>query len=623
MSAEIGESAPVRRFGRWFLSRVAGRMPYHTEIESSHFRMKAGGDGKRGVMTKPGSEMRPWLRGWGDQLQVLVPPLLLLVVTVALSYRVARFIHDEDIARQRVEVREKLEAIRGDLARELFGAVRLTEGIAGLIKIDGQLSRERFDALARVLLQQNPLVRNIAVAPDNVVSMVYPHEGNESVVGLRYQDSPEQWSGVKRSMAEQRLVVAGPVKLVQGGVGVIGRTPVTVSEAPERPEVRRYWGLVSTVIDFDKLAQAAHLIRLEQTLLLALRGVDGLGARGQAFWGKTEIFEHSPELMTVSLPSGSWQLAGLPKSGWSNFSVWQSQTFLVGNLIALALSVLLFKVLQIGQQREAEVSERRRAMTALEHARDELEERVAERTSELVSAKEAAESADRIKSAFLATMSHELRTPLNSIIGFTGILRQGLAGELNPEQNKQLGMVQKSAQHLLALINDILDISKIEAGQLHLASEPFAIEPVLVSALELVRPAAEQKGLMLVSVIPPGLPEVRGDRRRTQQVALNLLNNAIKFTERGEVAVLVDGGEDGLSVAIRDTGIGIPEHALGEIFEPFRQIDTGLSRRHEGTGLGLSISRRLMELMHGSLSVRSVVGEGSVFRFTLPIREES
>jgi len=574
-------------------------------------------------MTMPGSESRSSPRGWVEVLSVVVPPLLVVLVTVALSERVARFLHGEEVARQRSEVREKLEAVRGDLARELFSAVRLTEGIAGLIKIDGQLPRERFEALARVLLQQNPLVRNIAVAPDNVVTMVYPHEGNESVVGLRYEESAEQWSSVKMSMAERRVVVAGPVKLVQGGVGVIGRTPVTVSEGASQPGVRRYWGVVSTVIDFGKLLEAAQLSRVERELRIGLRGADGLGASGRAFFGPPEIFEGAPELLTVSLPSGTWQLAGLPKQGWSRFSRWQSPTFLVGNLLALALTVLLFKVLQIGQQREVEVRERRRAMSALERARDELEERVAERTHQLSVAKEAAESADRIKSAFLATMSHELRTPLNSIIGFSGILRQGLAGELNPEQNKQLGMVQKSAQHLLALINDVLDISKIEAGQLRLAEESFALEPLLMNALELVRPAAEQKGLRLRSVIPPALPEVRGDRRRTEQVALNLLNNAIKFTDQGEVAVLVEPEEGRIRVAIRDTGIGIPEESLEEIFEPFRQIDTGLSRRHEGTGLGLSISRRLMELMHGWLRVRSVVGEGSVFEFSLRVREVS
>jgi signal transduction histidine kinase len=263
--------------------------------------------------------------------------------------------------------------------------------------------------------------------------------------------------------------------------------------------------------------------------------------------------------------------------------------------------------------------ERAEALAALERARLDLEERVRQRTAELVEAKEAAESADRLKSAFLATMSHELRTPLNSIIGFTGIVLQGLAGPLNGEQTKQLGIVQNSARHLLALVNDVLDISKIEAGQLEIASGPFSLPQAVQKAVATVLPLAQAKGISVHADISPDVDVIYSDQRRTEQILLNLLGNAVKFTDRGEVAVRCRRENEWLVTSIRDTGIGIDPRQHQSIFEPFRQADTGLTRKHEGTGLGLSICKRLVERLGGSIFLESVPGQGSTFTIRLPL----
>lgn len=230
-----------------------------------------------------------------------------------------------------------------------------------------------------------------------------------------------------------------------------------------------------------------------------------------------------------------------------------------------------------------------------------------------------AESADKLKSAFLATMSHELRTPLNSIIGFTGILLQKLVGPLSPEQEKQLKMVQSSALHLLNLINDVLDISKIEADQVTITNEEFEINQVFSQCIEKIQPLAKTKGLKLTKNVGHQPLNLVTDKRRVEQILINLLNNAVKFTESGEVVLISKLEGQYLRISIKDTGIGISTENVHTLFMPFKQIDTGLTRKYEGTGLGLSICKRLVELLGGSIWVESEIGIGSEFIFTLPI----
>ena len=267
-----------------------------------------------------------------------------------------------------------------------------------------------------------------------------------------------------------------------------------------------------------------------------------------------------------------------------------------------------------------DITERKREGEELERYREHLEELVRERTEELEIAKAVAESADRLKSIFLATMSHELRTPLNSIIGFTGIILQELPGPLNDEQHKQMEMVRGSARHLLALINDVLDISKIEAGQLKIIIDEFNLRDAIKASVQTVMPLAEKKGLRLTYRIAPEVGLIVSDRRRVGQVLINLINNAVKFTRQGEVEVTGELDGNDIVISVRDTGVGIKTGDMSKLFKAFQQIDTGLTREVEGTGLGLSICWKLVEMLGGDIHVESAWGTGSTFTVLLPRR---
>ncbi|HET9224373.1 MAG TPA: MASE1 domain-containing protein, partial [Roseiflexaceae bacterium] len=269
----------------------------------------------------------------------------------------------------------------------------------------------------------------------------------------------------------------------------------------------------------------------------------------------------------------------------------------------------------------AVIAERQRVEAALRRSRNDFEVQVEQRTAELRTANAELAQAARLKDQFLANMSHELRTPLTSILGLTEILREGIYGDLNGKQAEALGTISECGHHLLEMIDDILDLGKIEAGKLELYLEPVELAAIAETSVRLLSQSAEQKGVRVVASFDHTIQQLYADARSVKQILVNLLTNAVKFTPSGGqvgLDIVGDTAQGIVSCSVWDTGIGIAEDDLARIFQPFVQVDGRLTREYSGAGLGLAMVARMVDLHGGSIAVTSRVGHGSRFTVALP-----
>jgi signal transduction histidine kinase len=275
-----------------------------------------------------------------------------------------------------------------------------------------------------------------------------------------------------------------------------------------------------------------------------------------------------------------------------------------------------------------ETIERARLYEQVKRASEELEAKVQTATIELAQQNELlrrqrfeVEQASALKSQFLANMSHEFRTPLNAILGYTQMLMQGVTGALTEEQHTDLERIDSNGRHLMGLINDILDLSRIEAGHMPVHTATINVSQLVKEVLGELDPIIQRSRLRVGTRLSSRLPTFESDRQKVKQILLNLIGNALKFTRRGNVQIVARpaGQARTVSITVKDTGIGISRANLERIFEDFRQLDTSPSRGYSGTGLGLSICRRLAVILGGTLTVKSQVGRGSAFTLALPV----
>ncbi len=688
------------------------------------------------------------MRGLGSLVRKTNLPALIALSVVIVGWAVAEMqARNSHIQAQRADITSKLAVLRADLEGAVNGPIQLVRGLIATIETEPEMDQTRFAELASRLFDEQQLLRNVAAAPDLVIRLMYPIPGNEQAIGLDYTLTPEQRDAALRARDIGDMVLAGPVDLVQGGQGFVGRFPVFLSN-DDGPS--RFWGLVSAVMDLDVLYSVAGLTD-DLPFVVSITGRDAAGAEGPAFFGPELEADELPVITKVQLPTGSWQLAAMPQGGWDTHPphIWTIRA-----LLLLAAALILVPSVQMGRLMEARqrsIQELETANMALQHRMRELEaaratqaetearlrdslhqqkeiadrfnavadlsrswiweqdadlrftfvsdtfvrlsgipatymlgrtrdeiyadrpetlesadwedlkrriasrERFSDFVYRIVSdegcdrwlqisgapiftsdghflgyrgagmevtkmhiAREQAEAATRAKSMFLANMSHEIRTPLNGVLGLAETLDEVLT---EPAHRKMVEIIRRSGEGLFQVLNDILDISKIEAGKMHLEDASFDPCQLAEDVVALHRSCCLEKGLRLrVNHLDPNIAHRRGDPNRVAQILHNLIGNAIKFTDQGDITVTLNNAADGpIKIEVRDTGIGMSAEQHNRIFEDFVQADGSITRRFGGTGLGMSIVRRLVSAMGGVIEVDSKLGQGTAVKIALPL----
>ena len=623
---------------------------------------------------------------WGLSLGLL----LLLGVGVELLLQQYRL-------RQHEAIQQRLTASAGEvravLLSELSSTLHLATGLASYITAkQGQLDEAELQPWLQGLLRQGRHIRNIGLAPGNRISYIYPLAGNEAALGLYYPELSKQWPAVQRIIANRSPMLDGPLRLVQGGNGLIYRVPVFLDD-------QRYWGMISTVIDYDQLyAQVEKMARQRD---LSIR----LNHRNDEATADLLTLNPDSETPSVSLPvrfagvrwrlDASERLAHELPLGWLRLLGW-SLALAVAALIGLTLhaqnrqAALLLALNRSQRQfhQAFEMAPQGLALLDLEgrllavnqtlcqllrrgpqsllgqplsqFSDDPLGARLDENLAELgaapgghwqlslldaqgeqidVELSAAALNADQsapgswivhiqdirerkrlqqLQNEFVSTVSHELRTPLTAISGPLELINAGALGEVPEHLRQMLQIAQHNSQRLALLINDLLDIGKLEAGKIVFDLQPQALQPLIELALSSNQAYAAEYAVNLRQ-IGACADWVEVDAQRLQQVLSNLLSNAAKFSPRGShVELYTERLGAQLRLSVRDRGPGIPTAFQGRIFQKFAQADASDTRQKGGTGLGLAISKELIERMHGCIGFDSQEGQGATFWFELP-----
>lgn len=534
--------------------------------------------------------MRP-----GQLVRRLLP---LVVAAVTLMGALAVF----DLSDQRARDVDRSDALRRAgieavaLQRQLDRALNAPIALAAHIQMtDGRV--EGFEEFAGRLIDLVPSITNLQLAPDGVVQHIHPLPGNEAAIGHELLVDRERSTEAFAAVESRRLTLAGPFELVQGGIAMVGRQPIYLPQAGNVEGVDPdFWGFATVLINLDDFFGASRVSELlDDGYHYDIAKFDRDQDAFVSFRRSGESVD--PVKVDVSVANGTWQLSLGRPDGWGPSGRHPVQ-YLAAGAAALLAGLFVFRFQRRRERLVAAVDERTSELRAA--------------NEELIEARDAAERANNAKTAFLSNVSHELRTPMNAIIGFAELIDPDALDDVDRDSILQ---IQRAGEHLLQLINEVLDITAIESGRLDLDLEPVAADEVIRRAQHLLSPLADEAG---VTITVNGTPSTASAHPgRLFQIVSNLVANAVRFTPRdGHVELRCQTELGWCRIDVVDDGVGIADEHLDRIFDPFERGDAPVNVA--GSGMGLAIVDRLVTAMGGDVRVTSAIGVGSTFSVWLP-----
>lgn len=521
------------------------------------------------------------------------------LVMLGLGWQIREQTAEEDHATKRLYAADKLSLVAATLSQTINVRLTHTRSLAAFVETVPDFEQSDFEKFTAVLQDDLEGLRSLQLEPNGIVTFVTDLERNRAALGYDLFADPESRALVERSIRDREQVFSGPLNLVQGGQAIIARRPIFNPDDS-------FWGFATALIDVEPLLREAGYLQLAKELRLAIRGKDGLGAGGEVFHGEASVFEDPVATARVALPVGSWQIgaAELHEHGHDGFV--SSASFIA---ITAGLAILLGG-----------------AVYTIVDRPGRLRVEVKRATAELIEARDQAEAANRAKTEFVSVVSHELRTPLTAIRGSLDLLQSGTVGELDEKTKEIVRLGARNSRRLVALINDILDMNSILAGELEFKSETVPLVDLLNDTVAINQPYADSLNARL-EIKPVDDPAVANavipcDRERIRHVLTNLITNACKFSPADGVVTLSAEpalGGSAVAISVTDRGPGIAEIFRPHIFEQFTQADSSDTRQTGGTGLGLYISKLIMDRHGGHIDFETEIGKGTTFRIELPL----
>lgn len=513
-------------------------------------------------------------------------------------------------SRVRTTVAEQLLQESTALGNALNSKMSLLYGLRSFVETNpGQkIQDEQFENIAATLRGRSSSIRAFQLVQDGIITHMYPLQGNASALGhdLLNDPRPAVSVSVRRAYENDFVTINGPLELKQGGQAVVARLPIRSQG--------KVWGLAAIVINLPDLFSEAGLIRNEGNLQFAVRDQN----RG-TFFGSDAVFANSPEKQRVTLLEGYWDLAAAPTDGWASLVGEQVLAFRIAGTVIIVLLMLLFFVSSRSRFVLHKLVDSR--TKELEALNAELRHEVVARRrteAELITARDDAQHSDRLKDAFIATMSHEIRTPLHVILGYMDLLRNQDESAISSEHAEYMRSMKNAGKRLMRSVEELLHISSLRAGTFKVDPEDFDIVEFTSSIVREFHPMAKERGISLAFKSTLLRADIYADRYSLGQAVCNLVDNAVKYTERGGIEILIQGEGNDCTLSVRDTGIGISDEYVLHVFDVFSQEKTGYSRPYDGLGLGLSLTRQFVEINNGKISLRSEKGKGTEFSISFP-----